>query len=371
MKRHEILLVNDEPHLLKTVGGILEDKGYLVREASSADAAIKALSKSHFDLVIADTTVGHGDDLTILRKAKELNPETLVIMLTGHTDGKAATDVLRLGADDYLLKPCELDVLVKRVEKCFERLELRRRDEKPEESLPSPNDLILNMGMVISHDIRGSLVSMTAGLKMLGKGAYGNMDEAVSTKVKGLLSTALKLIGTTEDFLSKAFLFDGSLKIRRELLDLKEDIVDPVLDEFSGDIRDNHVRLENRLNAKTPKGIPIKANRIWLRVVFRNLLRNAIKYGGEGCTVAVGLKNRGGHYRLNIFNSGNPIPEQWRDKLFGKFARIGVGVGSDGLGLGLYLSREIIRKHGGDIWYEAKEHGSNFVFTLPRELPPR
>jgi signal transduction histidine kinase len=40
---------------------------------------------------------------------------------------------------------------------------------------------------------------------------------------------------------------------------------------------------------------------------------------------------------------------------------------SDGLGLGLYLTREIIRKHGGDIWYEAKEHGSNFVFTLPRE----
>lgn len=186
-----------------------------------------------------------------------------------------------------------------------------------------------------------------------------------------LLKTVGGILEDTEDFLSKAFLFDGSLKISRELLDLKEDIVDPVLDEFFAEIRDCHVRLENRLNASPPQGIPIRANRIWLRVVFRNLLRNAIKYGGEGCTIVGGLKNPGVHYRLNIYNSGNPVPEQWRDKLFRKFARIGEGVGSDGLGLGLYLSREIIRKHGGDIWYEAKEHGSNFVFTLPRELAPR
>jgi signal transduction histidine kinase len=72
---------------------------------------------------------------------------------------------------------------------------------------------------------------------------------------------------------------------------------------------------------------------------------------------------------LNVFNSGKPIPEDHRDKLFTKFMRFGNnGNGNgilDGMWLGLYLIKTIIQKHGGDIWYEAKENGSNFVFTLP------
>jgi signal transduction histidine kinase len=72
---------------------------------------------------------------------------------------------------------------------------------------------------------------------------------------------------------------------------------------------------------------------------------------------------------LNVYNDGNPIPEQWRDRLFSKFGCIADSAERDandeGLGLGLYLIKKIIQRQGGEIWYEAKEHGSNFVFTLP------
>jgi signal transduction histidine kinase len=68
-----------------------------------------------------------------------------------------------------------------------------------------------------------------------------------------------------------------------------------------------------------------------------------------------------------VYNSGEPIPEQYRSKLFTKFSRIKKDNNgtTHGTGLVLYLVKEIIQKHGGNIWYEAKESGSNFLFTFP------
>jgi K+-sensing histidine kinase KdpD len=367
--KYKLLLVDDNPSILDAIGGALSDQGYCVKTSSSAEAAVEAMNTGDYDLVITDLNLGQANGIAILRKAKEPNSKTMVIILTGNADVTFAIDALRLGADDYMLKPCDLDVLLRRVAKCLERLELKRRDEKSKASVTSPNELILNMMMAMSHDIRGSLVSMAAGLKMVTKGAYGKMDEGVASKLNTLFSKVMKSIGTTEDFVGKTFSVNGDLEIDRELVDLRRDIVDPVLNELSGEIQDLHIIMDNRLDANPANWIPIKASRIWLKVVFRNLLKNAVKYGGNGGTIAVGLKKRGSYYRLNIYNSGRPVPEECRNKLFRKFGRIAMGGNgsSDGLGLGLYLTREIIRKHGGDIWYEAKEHGSNFVFTLPRE----
>ncbi len=73
--------------------------------------------------------------------------------------------------------------------------------------------------------------------------------------------------------------------------------------------------------------------------------------------------------RVNVYNSGEPVPEKLRSKLFSRFTHNGnnnTGK-SNRMGLGLYFVQMIIRKHGGDIWYEAKEHGSNFVVVLPVE----
>ena len=72
--------------------------------------------------------------------------------------------------------------------------------------------------------------------------------------------------------------------------------------------------------------------------------------------------------RLNLFNSGKPIPQEYRDQLFSKCIRIENGSkrnGDSGLGLGLYLIKKILQRQGGDIRYEPKDNGSNFVVTLP------
>jgi signal transduction histidine kinase len=85
--------------------------------------------------------------------------------------------------------------------------------------------------------------------------------------------------------------------------------------------------------------------------------------------IALGFEDQGSCYRLNVYNSGKPIPEEYREKLFKKSMSQGNGEnvkeGAGGMGLGLYLIKKIIQRLGGEIWYEAKQNGSNFIFTFP------
>ncbi len=227
----------------------------------------------------------------------------------------------------------------------------------------------LNMVKILSHDLRGSLVSMSATLKLIRRGYYGKIDETVENKLGEVLQGMTRLIGMSEECLEKVFSLDENISIEQEVLDLREDIIHPVLDELTSEIRDHRLRIDNRLKQVPASRIPIKANKVWLKTIFRNLFRNAIRYGDLGGTIAFGLKIYRSSYRLNVFNSGSPIPDGWQDQLFTRVAPIGKNSNraTDGMGLGLYLIKKIIQRLGGKIWYEAKTHGSNFVLTLPIE----
>ncbi len=231
------------------------------------------------------------------------------------------------------------------------------------------NEHILNMVMVLSHDIRGPLVAIASTLKLMLRGVYGKLDQNPANTVQELLSRCARLLGTAEDYLGKASIVEGSLEMEREVLDLRQDIIDAVLDELADDITKREIVIDNRLGAIPSGSITISANKTWLKAVYRNLFSNAVKYGGKGCTISFGFEQRESHYRLNVYNSGRPIAEEDREKIFHRFERIAQlgGPTPDGVGLGLCLCREIILEHGGEIWYEARPNGSNFVFTISRE----
>jgi signal transduction histidine kinase len=140
------------------------------------------------------------------------------------------------------------------------------------------------------------------------------------------------------------------------------------LSELSEEIREQKITLENRLDHFPGGAIPVKGSKLWLMSVFRNLVNNGIKYGGLGCTIVIDWEKQGTNCRLNVYNSGKPIPEEKRTLLFSNHSlkhRKDKGDRS-GLGIGLYLSRDVVNSLGGDIWYEPKTSGSKFVVSLPR-----
>ena len=248
---------------------------------------------------------------------------------------------------------------------------LNGRPPGPEPHNPALDDVALNMNMskIISHDLRGSLVSIMATLKLLSRGYYGRMDEGAENQIKELLGRVDRLIGMSEEWLGRALSADGYLDVRKEVLDLRKDVIHPVLEELSSEIKNYRMRIDNRIEQVPEHRLPIKANRLSLKTVFRNILKNAIQYGDPGGTISFGLEVLGPFYRLNVYNSGKPIAERWRNKLFTQVSHRGPrgNHNAHGMGIGLYLIKRIIQNLGGNIRYEAKKHGSNFVLTLPIE----
>jgi signal transduction histidine kinase len=260
---------------------------------------------------------------------------------------------------------------IKQLQEAYLESEKQNRElSESERRIRELNEHILNMLMIMSHDIRGPLVSMAATLKLLLRGSFGCMDESVWHTVEDLLARVRNLIGIAEDCLGRAHSLEVTHHTERDFIDLRQDIIDPVLDEVSNEIEQQQILIDSRLGAIPAGSIPVNVNMMWLKPVFRNLFKNAIKYGGKGCRIAFGFEDHGTFYRLNVYNSGHPIPEEYRDRLFTKFTQIDDGAEKkDGFGMGLYLIREIIRKHEGDIWYEARKDGSDFILILAKQSP--
>lgn len=136
MKRYHLLLVDDDPFILEGIGDNLESNGYQITRASSGEMAVRLIESGNFDLVITDLIMASTDGIKVLQKAKQINPEIQVIILTGYGDIESAIEALRNNADDYLLKPCESQEMIFRVKNCLEKQELARKVSLYQKILP-------------------------------------------------------------------------------------------------------------------------------------------------------------------------------------------------------------------------------------------
>lgn len=130
MRIYNILAVDDDPIILKLLELALETGGYCVKNVASGREAIETLHHDTFDMVITDLEMGEPDGFEVLRAAKKLNPLAGLIVMTGNKDVSSAIKAIRIGVDDYCLKPFSPRDLLDRVIKIFEN-----RDKKKKVSL--------------------------------------------------------------------------------------------------------------------------------------------------------------------------------------------------------------------------------------------
>ena len=136
MQNKSILLVDDDEAILQSMGMLLRQDDFAITTATSGEEAIELLKNNRFDLVFTDLSMSGLDGIQVLKEAKKTNPFTGVIILTGYGDMSSAIEALRLGADDYLLKPCKYEELVLRIERCLEKQEAFQKIKIYEEILP-------------------------------------------------------------------------------------------------------------------------------------------------------------------------------------------------------------------------------------------
>ena len=123
MPGFRVLLVDDETIFTKNMSKLLKNRGYTVTSANSGDAAIRELEQNPVDVIVLDLKMPGMDGITTLKEIMKLGLFTETLILTGHGSIDSALEAMKLGAHDYLTKPCEIDELVTKIESAWGKKE--------------------------------------------------------------------------------------------------------------------------------------------------------------------------------------------------------------------------------------------------------
>ena len=369
MAQSKILVVDDEQSVATTIKAILQLDGNEVTAVTTGKEALDLLGRQEFDVVLTDLRLDDLDGIEILRETQKLWPDTVSIMLTGYASLESAVTALRSGAYDYHIKPSDVDELRATVGRGLERRRLRQRLVELEQ-LDKLKTQFLSMA---SHELRTPLTAVS-GFMQIARRRMGRIGAATEVpqpwreeaqKADETLDMAnrqaKKLARLIDELLDVSRLQQGRVEMRLAEIDLGE-----VVREVGE--RMKLLSKGHEIETNVEGTAPIVGDRDRIEQVFENLVGNAIKYSPENGRIEVSLRVNGASAAVSVRDHGIGIAPAEVEKIFGLFYRSpdprADHVG--GLGLGLYISREIVSRHHGRLWAERNpDAGTTFHVTLP------
>jgi YesN/AraC family two-component response regulator len=178
--KKSVLIVDDEPDIRDVLAIALQDMGYRTLEAENAAQAFDVFQSDNPQIVVTDIKMPGGDGIELLRKIKHENPETEVIMITGHGDMNLAIRSLKYRATDFITKPINVDALDIAIRRALEKIDMRtrlrdytRNLERLVREKTELQDHLASLGLMIgsiSHGMKGLLTSLDGGLYLIASG---------------------------------------------------------------------------------------------------------------------------------------------------------------------------------------------------------
>ena len=220
---------------------------------------------------------------------------------------------------------------------------------------------------IAAHQLRTPLSAIKWTMKILMEGDFGKLNKEQLELLEKTYISNERMVHLINDLLNVARIEEGKYLHKPEITHIEE-IIKPLFTSYKIEIEKRKINFELNLPEEiTPT---IEADTEKMTLVIENLLDNALKYTPQGGKVSLSVKYEATlrQIQVAVSDSGVGIPKDQQDRLFTKFFRAGnvVRMDTEGSGLGLFISKNIIMAHGGDIWFDSQEgKGSTFYFSLP------
>ncbi|AKJ29140.1 hybrid sensor histidine kinase/response regulator [Caldimonas brevitalea] len=333
--------------------------------ADTAAEAVDLLQARPFDCMLLDFHLPGIDGLAVLQRMRSLHIHTPAIMLTGQGDEQLAVELMKAGAADYLAKQSlSPKRLAKAVLAAVQLKEAEDAARQAHAALQRQNEFAEMLVGIVSHDLRNPVNVILLNAALLERGAP--LPPALRPcieRIKRSGHRANKLIADLLDF-TQVRLGSG-LRVAPVASDLHP-IVEQMVEEVHQAYPDRSITVDRRGDG----------GGVWdphrIAQVVSNLLLNAVVYGTADTPITVRIEGRADDVQLVVHNWGEPIPDALRDSLFEPLRQgpAAAGQGQGSIGLGLFIVRQIVSAHRGEVHLESSsERGTTFTVRLPRQGP--
>jgi two-component system sensor histidine kinase/response regulator len=383
--RGNILIVDDTPDNLRLLSTMLTGQGYEVRSVINGTMALMGVRAEPPDLILLDINMPqmNGYEVCEQLKADEASRDIPVIFISALEDVLDKVKAFAVGGVDYIVKPFQIEEVLARIET---HLTVRRLQQQLQTQnlqlqqkmveLQALNQLKEEFLHAISHDLRTPIVGTLLVLESLQNKAQNHPDQKVVISpsiLQRMIQSSDRQLNLLNLLLEAHFNEAGSMVLERQPIELSA-FVQGVVEDLEPLLNKNSAKLTNMISPDLPS---ISADPLQLRRVFENLLTNALNHNPVGLSLTLnaalsspGVNDTSPPANANMIcctvqDNGVGMTQAQCDRLFERYAR-GNRTQSIGVGLGLYLCRQIIQAHGGDIGVNsAPGQGTTFWFTLP------
>ncbi|GCE51107.1 phospho-acceptor domain-containing protein [Thermosporothrix hazakensis] len=368
-----LLLIEDDEEdylLLKRHLAKIPNTRYEIDWTTDYNAGLDRMLSTEHDICMLDYRLGAHNGIELIRNARSQHYAKPIILLTGASEYEIDIQALQAGADDYISKTQLQSELLYRVIRYaierkkaeLEREKLLREQIESKELEQRRNEFI----SIVTHELKTPLTSLKAYAQLLRRRFEKLGDEQLTRQAMRMDSQINKLTGLIDDLLDVTRIEGGKLKFYEEFYDF-DALVNDIIEEIQPTTDKVTLIREGSVDAA------IWGDRERTGQVITNFLSNAIKYAPEGERVIIRTCVDDQNVTLCVQDFGPGIPKEEQENLFTPFYRIEQPSRGaiPGMGLGLYISAEIIQRQNGRIWVESEEgHGSTFCFSLPLHRAP-
>ena len=395
--KNKILLIDDEKINLMMVSEVLENNDYEVDTAENGFRGVELIKKQNYDLIMTDLAMEGVDGITVLKEAKKIDLEALVIIITGNGELQSAIEAMQNGASDYILKPCKKNELLSRIAQCFEKKAGRDRIGQKDEKLIEMNDMLkteIALRNVSEYELKKNQEKLLKYVKELER-SNQSLDEFAMIASHDLQEPLRKIV-TFGDRL-KSFLpeledegtdcleriFRAAHRMQELIRDLiqysrinfsEKESVPVDLNELVDDVLADLDLLISRSKGRVSRDFlpTIKANPIQARLLFQNLIGNAFKFSRDGVPLDLSIscsdKNQG-FQEIIIKDNGIGFDQKFATRIFKPFERLNPKLSYEGNGMGLAICKKIVDCFSGEISaYGQPGVGAEFFIGLPEEI---